>query len=64
MKEAFGRWALEPSAAMPVPDWYPLISLAREWNVPPWELEDAPVEWLARGLFITRLNANTTVSKG
>ena len=63
MKEAFSRWALDSSAPMSVPDWYPLIALAREWNVPPWALEEAPVEWLIRGLYITRFHARTTVSK-
>ena len=49
---------------MPVPDWYHILDLAREWHVPPWELESAPVEWVARGLYLNRLRNSTTVTRG
>jgi hypothetical protein len=32
-----------------MPDWYPLIRTARYYNVPPWELLDAPEIWYHLG---------------
>lgn len=38
-----------------VPFIYVLDVLAQRWHVPPWVLDDAPVEWLLRGLEFQRI---------
>ena len=45
-----------------MPDWYIVLDLAREWGVPPWELESAPIEWLVRGLTLSRIRSSVKVS--
>lgn len=32
-----------------MPEWVPLLEVAKEWGVPPWEIEEeAPAVWLER----------------
>lgn len=44
--------------ASEVPFTYALDQLARRWNVPPWALEDAPLDWLVRGLEFARMEGS------
>lgn len=48
---------------MPVPDWYPILDLAKEWGVPPWVIEDGPADWVIRALTVQRIRSSTTVSR-
>lgn len=45
-----------------MPGTYILDQLAQRWHVPPWALEEAPVDWLLRGLEFQRME-NVKVTK-
>ena len=46
-----------------VPFHYVLEYLARRWHIAPWELEDAPIDWLIRGLEYQSLEASVEVKR-
>lgn len=41
-----------------VPLSYQVEALAQRWHVPPWVIEDAPLEWVMRGLEFMRLEGS------
>ena len=59
LKKAFTRAALGDSGVLTeIPFNYALDLLAQRWHIAPWQLEDAPVEWLIRGLEYERMEAS------
>lgn len=45
----------DDGALFGVPFTYVLDALAQRWGIPPWVLEDAPIDWLIRGLEFLRI---------
>ena len=42
---------------------YALDALAQRWGVAPWQLEEAPGEWVLRGLEFMRIESSVTTRK-
>jgi len=47
-----------------VPFVYALDALAQRWGIAPWALEEAPLDWIIRGLEFERLEGSTKVTRG
>ena len=63
LRTALARTAINPDAKTPVPLEYALDALAQRWGVAPWELEEAPGEWVLRGLEFMRIESSVTTRK-
>lgn len=48
---------------MPVPFDFALYQLGQRLGVPPWALEDAPLDWLIRCLEFSRMEASVKVKR-
>lgn len=48
----------------PVPPSYAYEALAQRWGIPPWELERAPLAWVARGLTFMELESQGRKARG
>jgi hypothetical protein len=35
------------------PHWWTVRQLGRAWSIPPWDVEDAPIIWAVREIFIS-----------
>lgn len=56
---------LQPHFSGALPDWYFVLTLARDWNCPPWEIDDSdpPGIWALRQLAVNRVRGGLEQSE-